>query len=228
MGWLKASDMSITTRGYSALTYGSNITGTKSVISQSGQAAALRWGPGQEYDVMTELPVNTVVWVFDTSGDWTRVLLNDGRIGYVHTTLLRTYNSKVTFPDNLYGYVQVTGNSAIYRNGPSYSSKSLGTLSSGDVVQIKADNTYFWYFFNPAKNSYAYISRDILSPEGINRTAVQTSLYYDNPYLYVTDVLRTLQPGQVVKVLANDGYISRVQFDTVIGYVVNDTLVIHH
>ena len=228
IGWIKASEITITTRGLSALNYGSTITAAKTVQSSDG-FAALRWGPGFEYDLMDNVPSGTVVWQFDVSGEWTRVLLNDARIGYIHSTLLKKASGTGTaIPGNLYGYVQVTGNSAIYRQSASYSSKSLGTMASGEIIELLGEQGGFWYFHSASRNIYAYISKDIVSPEGINRVTTYATLYYDNPYIYMTDALWDLQAGQAVKVLATDGYISRVQYDNVIGYVVSETLAIHH
>ena len=228
VGWIKASEITITTRGLSAANYGSTITGAKTVQSSDG-TAALRWGPGFEYDVMDNIASGTVVWQYDVSGDWTRVLLSDARIGYIHSTLLKNASgSAAAFPNNLYGYVQVTGNSAIYRQSASYSSKALGTMPSGEIIEILGEQSGFWYFHSASRNIYAYISKDIVSPEGINKVTNYATLYYDNPYIYMTDALWDLQAGQAVKVLATDGYVSRVQYNNVIGYVVSETLAIHH
>ena len=228
VGWIKASELTITSRGLSALNYGCTITGTKTVQSSDG-FAVLRWGPGLEYDEMAQLPTGTVVWQYDRCDDWARVLTSDGRIGYVYGTLLKNASANAAaFPTNLYGYVQVTGNSAIYRQSASYSSKSLGTMPSGEIVEIIGESSGFWYFHSASRNVYAYISKDIVSPEGLNRVANYTMVYYDNPYLYPTDALCDVQPGQVVKILANDGYICRVQYNKIIGYVVATDLAFHH
>ena len=228
VGWMKASEITITTRGLSALNYGCTITAIKTVQSSDG-FAALRWGPGLEYDVMDNLPTGTVCWQYDVSGDWTRVLLSNGHIGYVYSTLLKNASSSAaSFPSGLYGYVQVTGNSAIYRQSASYSSKALGTMPSGEIIEILGESSGFWYFHSASRNLYAYISKDIVSPEGINRVTNYATLYYDNPYVYMTDALWDLPAGKVVKVLATDGYVSRVQYDNVTGYVVSSTLAISH
>ena len=227
VGWMKAKEITITSRGRSALTYGASVTSAKTVKSSDG-FAALRWGPGMEYDVMDQLPNGQYCWVYERVGDWSRVLLEDGRIGYVHSTLLQNASKRDTWPDGISGYVQVTGNAANYRSDANYSSKVLGTLSSGQVVEILGEKNSFYYFYSPTLNKYGYISIDILSPEGLNRVAYLAPLYYDNPYVYNADILWELNAGQVVKVLANDGYVSRVQYENVIGYIDNNDLVIHH
>ncbi len=225
VGWVKASELKLGTRGISAVNYGGALGAAKYIQSSDGYAA-LRWGPGFEYDIMENLSAGSVCWQFEKSGDWVRVITGTGHIGYVYSTLLR--NTTASFPGGLYGYVQVAGNSAIYRQTASYSGKALGTLPSGEIVEILGESGEFWYFYSASRNLYAYIAKDIVSPEGINRVRTATTLYYDNPYRYMTDVLWDLPSGQVVKVLATDGYISRVQYEDIIGYVVSSTLAINH
>ncbi len=225
VGWIKASDLTITSRGLSAVNYGSTVTGVKSISSSDG-LAALRWGPGLEYDKMGDLTNGSYVWQFDVCDDWTRVLTSDGYIGYVHSTLLKNASASAAQFPGVYGYVQVAGGSAVYRKSASYSSTALNTMPSGEVIEILGLSGNFWYFYSAQRNVYAYISQDIVSPGGINRTESLCALYYDNPYVYYTDTLTTLQPGQTVKVLATDGYISRIQYENFIGYAVNNTLVI--
>ena len=227
VGWMKAGEITITTRGRSALTYGASVTSAKTIKSSDG-FAALRWGPGLEYDAMDQLPAGLYCWVYERVGDWSRVLLEDGRIGYVHSTLLQNASKMTTWPEGIKGYVQVSGNAANYRSDANYSSKVLGTLASGHIVDILGEKNSFFYFYSESLNKYGYISIDIMSPEGLNRVAYLAPLYYDHPYNYNADVLWELNAGQVVKVLANDGYVSRVQYDNVIGYIDNNDLVIHH
>ncbi len=227
-GWVRSEEITITSRGYSALTYGANVSSAKTIESSDGYAA-LRWGPGFEYDVMDNLPTGRYCWQFERVGDWTRILLEDGRIGYVHYSLLRNTSKLTSWSDLIYGYVQVTGNTANFRSAPNYSSKVIGNLSSGSIIELLGESGGFYYFYSQGQNKYGYISIDVVSPEGLNRTAQYTQLYYDNPYTYATaDILWELSPGKVLKILANDGYISRVQYDNVIGYVYNSALVIHH
>ena len=218
-GWMKADEVAITTRGTSALNYSSTLTGAKQIRSSDGWAA-LRWGPGTEYDVIDQLPVGRYCWTFETVDGWTRILLEDGRIGYVSANLLTGGVTRLTeWPTGLCGYVQVSGNSANFRDAASYSSNVIGQLYSGDVVEILGEYNYFLYVYDAARNRYGYISDDIISPEGINRVAYSAYLYYDNPYNYVTDVLWSAPVGQTVKVLATDGYVSRIQYGDVVAYI---------
>ena len=128
----------------------------------------------------------------------------------------------------IYGYVQVTGGTANFRADSNYSAKVTGNLSNGSVIELLGEKNSFFYFYSPSHNKYGYISIDIVSPEGLNRVAYATPLYYDNPEICQADVLWQLEPGRVLKVLASDGYVSRVQYDSIIGYVANKDLVIHH
>ena len=227
VGWVRSGEVTITTRGYSALTYGSSVTSAKTVQSSDG-FAALRWGPGLEYDKMDDLPNGRYCWQYERSGDWSRVLLEDGRVGYVHSTLLKNTSKLTSWTDLIYGYVQVTGGTANFRADSNYSAKVTGNLSNGSVIELLGEKNSFFYFYSPSHNKYGYISIDIVSPEGLNRVAYATPLYYDNPEICQADVLWQLEPGRVLKVLASDGYVSRVQYDSIIGYVSNKDLVIHH
>lgn len=223
VGWVKAAELTITTTGNSAATYGAQITGAKTVYSTAG-AAELRWGPDTIYDVMAYIPNGTYVWIYERVGEWTRVLLEDGRVGYVSTSLLQNATKKTTYLAPLYGFVQVTGGSAIWRKEASYSSTAMGTFANGKIVELLGEQGYFYRLLDPATGKYGYISSDIISAEGLNKTACSAPLYYDNPYLYQTDMLWYVPANQTLKVLANDGYVSRVQYDDVIAYITNDML----
>ena len=225
VGWMRADEINITTKGFSALTWGCSVRYTK-VISSSDGFAALRWGPGTEYDMMDKLYNGTSVMMYETCGSWARVVLEDGRVGYVYKTLLKDSKFSENFPSTLYGYVQVTGNAAAFKKDSKTSAGSYGSLSSGTVVEVLGYKNYYMHVYEPSSGRYGYIHMDIISIEGINRTAVQTPLFYDDPYTYDADIIFYVPSNTTVKVLASDGYVSRVQYDTdIIGYVFDYALV---
>ncbi len=222
-GWVQADEVTITTSGNSAVTYGAAITGAKTVYSSDG-FAALRWGPDTMYDTIANLPNGTYLVIYERVGDWTRVLLEDGRVGYVYTSLLQNASKRTNYANPLYGFVQVTGDSAVWRKQPNYSSSATGTFPSGKILELVGEQGGFYYFYDSASNKYGYISSDIVSVAGLNKTLCEAPLYYDNPYVYETDILWNIAAGKTLKVLANDGYCSRVQYDNVIAYICNDML----
>lgn len=225
IGWVRANEISITTRGNSALTYGASLTGAKTVRSGDGYAA-LRWGPGTEYDVMDNIANGTYVYSYERSGDWVRVLLEDTRVGYIHYSLLENAKMKTNWGEvTFYGMVQVTGAEAIWRKKPDYSSSSTGTFKNGKILELVGQQGGFYYFYDFDTNKYGYISTDVVSPEGLTKTAVSAPLYYDNPYVYATDELWNIDAGKTLKILASDGYVSRVQYENVIGYIIDDKLI---
>lgn len=222
-GWVLADEVSITTSGNSAATYGAAITGARTVYSNDG-FAALRWGPDTMYDVIDNLPNGTYVQTYEKVGDWTRVLLDDGRVGYVYSNLLQKANKKTNYAYPLFGFVQVTGSDAVWRKQPNYSSSKSGTYKNGKILELVGEQSGFYYFYDRENNRYGYISADIVSAEGLNKTLEEAALYYDNPYVYETDILWYINADKTLKVLANDGFVSRVQYDDVIAYILNDSL----
>ncbi|MBQ9856338.1 MAG: SH3 domain-containing protein [Clostridia bacterium] len=222
-GWVRAADIKINTRGYSAISYGCTLPYAATVQSSDG-FAALRWGPATYYDVIDQLPNGRYVWKYETIDGWARVLLEDGRSGYVHSSLLRSTKLLTTWPSGLFAYVQVAGDYAIYRRSSSYSSSALGTLKSGTVIEIIGQRSSFYEFIHPTYGTTAYISYDIVSPESLNEIAAYSALYYDHPLMYACDVITYLPAGTKLKVMASDGYVSYVKYADGEGYVYDFTL----
>ena len=222
-GWMKAEDLKITTRGYSAANYGCTL-GSAYVVKSSDGDAALRWGPGTYYDAIDNLPNGRYVWKYETEGNWTRVLLEDGRSGYISTSLLKKTDKIREWPGGLFAYVQVTGSSAVYRNNYGFSSKVVGSLRNGDVIEIIDEYQNFYHFYNPATDLEGYISNDVVSPESLNKIVTVSTLYYDHPVNHDTDAIWDISAGTTIKVLASDGYVSRIQYAGGEGYVYDYTL----
>ncbi|MBQ3232283.1 MAG: SH3 domain-containing protein, partial [Clostridia bacterium] len=169
VGWVRDMDITFTTRGYSAANLGCTLPSAALVQSSDG-FASLRWGPATYYDEMDKLPNGRYVWRYENEDGWTRVLLEDGRCGYVHSSLLKNTKLLTTWPSGLHAYVQVTGDYAIFRKSANYSSASLGSYKSGTVLEIIGQQGSFYQFVNPANGTSAYISYDIVSPECLNET----------------------------------------------------------
>jgi len=224
-GWMKASEVNITTKGYSAFTSGNSITYARTISSKDG-VAALRWGPDTMYDKIDDLTNDTIVFLYETCGSWSRVLTEDGRVGYIASSLLRKATMPEEWTNILKGYIQVTGNSANIRKGASFSAKSLTYLKSGTVVDVYGKSGQFFFIYIEDTGEFGYAHADIISPAGLNRTIYETDVYYDNPFEYTCDVMTTIKADTTVKVLANDGSVSRVQFSNdVIGYIINTDLI---
>ena len=222
-GWVRSIDITITTRGYSAANLGCTLPYAATVQSSDG-FAALRWGPATYYDAIDNIPNGRYVWKYETVDGWGRVLLEDGRSGYIHSSLLKNAKLLTTWPAGLYAYVQVTGDYANYRKAPNYSSSALGNLKSGTVIEILGQQSSFYQFRNPANGTVAYISYDIVSPESLNETASYSALYYDHPLQYACDVITHIPAGTKLKVMATDGYVSYVKYAGGEGYVYDYTL----
>ena len=62
----------------------------------SVNAANIRKGPGTNYGKLTTLLRGTVVNVLEEGGDWTKIRLNDGREGYVYSSLIAQENNSGT------------------------------------------------------------------------------------------------------------------------------------
>lgn len=218
VGWMKASEIRVTSRGVSAINYGCTLG--RACTAKSGGDNALRWGPGKMYDAMDSLPAGRYMWVFETVDGWSRVLLEDGRIGYILSSQTQSAKRLDEWPAGLKGYVQVSGNSANFRDAPNYSSKVIGQLYTGDVVEILGEKNYFYQVYDARKDRTGYLSIDIISPESLNETKRNTQVYYDNPDQYSpVDVIRGIEAGEKVKVLATDGYYSRIECGELVGYV---------
>ena len=223
IGWVRDIDITFTTRGYSAANLGCTLPSAALVQSSDG-FAALRWGPAPYYDEMDRLPNGRYVWRYENEDGWTRVLLEDGRTGYVHSSLLKNTKLLTAWPSGLHAYVQVTGNYANYRKAPNYSSSTLGSFKSGTVLEIVGQQGSFYQFIHPTNGTTAYISYDIVSPECLNEIAYPSSCYYDHPLMYACDVITTSPAGTKVKVMATDGYVSYVKYADGEGYVYDYTL----
>lgn len=222
-GWVRDVDITFTTRGYSAANHGCTLPYAATVSSSDGYAA-LRWGPATYFDVMDNLPNGRYVWKYETVDGWARVLLEDGRSGYVHASLLKNTNLLTTWPKGLHAYVQVTGDYAIVKKSASYSGASYGSLKSGTVIEITGQQGSFYQFIHPTYGTTAYISYDIVSPESLNEIAAYSALYYDHPLMYACDVITYLPAGTKLKVMASDGYVSYVKYADGEGYVYDFTL----
>ena len=222
-GWVRDADITFTTRGYSAANHGCTLPYAATVQSSDGYAA-LRWGPATYYDEMDQLPNGRYVWKYETVDGWARVLLEDGRSGYVHSSLLKNTKLLTTWPAGLHAYVQVTGDYANYRKAPNYSSSALGSFKSGTVLEIVGQQGSFYQFIHPTNGTTAYISYDIVSPESLNETASYSALYYDHPLMYACDVITNIPAGTKLKVMASDGYVSYVKYANGEGYVYDYTL----
>lgn len=222
-GWVRDIDITFTTRGYSAANHGCTLPYAALVQSSDG-FAALRWGPATYYDEIDRLPNGRYVWKYETVDGWARVLLEDGRSGYVHSSLLKNTKLLTSWPSGLYAYVQVTGDYAVYRKAPNYSSAALGSYLSGTVLEIIGQQSSFYQFRNPETGTIAYISYDIVSPESLNETTAYSALYYDHPLMYSCDVITHIPAGTKLKVMATDGYVSYVKYANGEGYVYDYTL----
>lgn len=217
-GWMRASDIKITSRGYSAVNFGCTLTSAAYVSSSDG-FAVLRWGPATYYDAIDNLPNGRYVWKYETTGNWTRVLLEDGRIGYISSSLLKKATKLETWPAGLFGYTQVSGNTAAVHEKSNLSSKVTTYLYTGNIVEILGEKNYLYNIYIPSTGKTGWVSYSLISPESLNRTVDTTPLFYDNPYVYTPELIRNISPDTPVKVLASDGYVSRIAYENGEGYV---------
>lgn len=70
-------------------------TASINVLNTTGEVLAtvlnIRSGPGTTYTVITKLPQGTKVLVTGQTGDWYRVTLSDGRVGYASSPYIKLY-----------------------------------------------------------------------------------------------------------------------------------------
>lgn len=222
-GWVRDIDITFSTRGYSAAHHGCSLPYGATVQSSDG-FASLRWGPATYYDEIDRLPNGRYVWKYETVDGWARVLLEDGRSGYVYSSLLKNTKLLTTWPTGLKAYVQVCGDYALYRKAPNYSGSAAGSFLSGTVLEIVGQQGSFYQFIHPTYGTTYYISYDIVSPECLNETTSYSALYYDHPLMYACDVIKTIPAGTKLKVMATDGYVSYVKYADGEGYVYDYTL----
>ncbi len=222
-GWVRDVDITITSRGYSAVNHGCAILSAATVQSSDGYAS-LRWGPATYYDEMDRLPNGRYVWRYETIDGWARVLLEDGRMGYVYGNLLKKADFIIEWPSGLHAYVQVSGNSAGTKQAANFSSGSRPALRTGDIFEVISQQNNFYEFIHPKTGETSFIYYDIVSVESINETASYAALYYDHPLRYNCDIITNIQAGTKLKVMASDGYVSYVKYADGEGYVYDYTL----
>ncbi len=120
----------------------------------------VRTGPGTEYDKIGLLANDTQVYIYETSGNWGRILYN-GEDAWISLSYASPLRESVVFDEGC-GYYQVTATSLNVRSGAGTGYNSLGYLSNGDVVKaVKRNGIWVQIDFNGAVGwaSTAYMKK---------------------------------------------------------------------
>lgn len=222
VGWMRDEDITMGNRGISAVDIKSRTERYAYINVNNNDYASLRWGPETYYYEIAQLRNGTPLWTFESVGSWYRVRTMDGRIGYVHNSLIKTTKDLIVIPENTYGYVQVSGGSARFYTSLPAGNNTQKSLRSGDVVKVLAkENSYYYIETNDGR--LGYIHYDLISMGGVNSPRYNTNLYYDASTY--SGVIRQTAAGEMLKVLATDGYFSHVEYGEHVGYILNSDMV---
>lgn len=194
----------------------------------------IRSGPGTNNSIVSTVRNGSAVVVLERSTeDWYKISYN-GTVGYVASQYLTGVSQVKDF--EAYGKVNDSG--VRYRTGPSTSDSILGTLSTGNEVRIIGINNGWYKIVYNGTTGYMrsdYIdvvaasssgSESTSSPSGpseneINKTGTVTADYVrfrTGPSLD-SAIIRTLNTGTEVNVLAETGDWYKIVYSGTTGYM---------
>lgn len=123
----------------------------------------LRGGPGYTYQTIASLPVNSVVKVNSTDGDWCRVTTAEGATGYMSRFFLNVTSNPIHTPGGgssgsgggyqgtVYSY---NGGNVRLRSGPSYSYGVIGTYPVGTPLHVISHGSNWDYVQIGSQSGY--------------------------------------------------------------------------
>lgn len=158
----------------------------------------VRSGRGTNYSVVTTLPLNTQVLVYDIDNGWARI----GNNQYVSAQYLSTQRTVIN--TQVTKYVKV--NSVLnVRSGPNTNYKVVGTLNNGTKVTVSDTSNGFSKIGENRWVSSQYLIDAPVSQ--IRNTVGQTKIFARNTTLYsnanLTGTKYNYLPNTKVKILSN-------------------------
>lgn len=148
-------------------------SGTQMFVT--GDSVNVRKSASSSADVLTKLAKNTSVTAYGTEGDFYKIKIPSGEIGYMSTKYLSTAKSTATeapaaTPDTSKSTTMyVKGNTVNVRDKASSSGTRITTLSENAKVTAYAE-TNGWTYVQYASGKYGYISSAYLTAKVASAT----------------------------------------------------------
>ncbi|MFQ5810817.1 MAG: SH3 domain-containing protein, partial [Armatimonadota bacterium] len=132
------------------------------------EPANLRYGPGDKFDVKSEVPAGTKVTVLDVDGHWCKVRVGPQEYGWMAAWCVDFLGAgNQVFAEEGGESVQVhvgwaTGSTTTVRTGPGTEHKQLTSVPRGTTVVILAQRDN-WYQVALSDNKVGWISSGLIS-----------------------------------------------------------------
>lgn len=122
------------------------VSGTaEEYLSVTKDGVNLRSGPGTNYEIIFQLPLNYPLKVLARKGQWVKIVDYEGDKGWIYDTLV-----------NPSRYVIVKVKEGNVRSGPGENNSKIGTVAK-DVILKKVDNQGKWLkVSHPQINGWIY------------------------------------------------------------------------
>ncbi|MGO0060289.1 SH3 domain-containing protein [Brevibacillus fluminis] len=130
-------------------------------IKVNAPAVNLRSMPTTDSDLLTTMPLGTVLTVLGADGDWYQVQTSDGQSGWVAGWLVtkpeRTVPSTPPAPSSTAKTVTVLGSDTNIRSGPGTNTAILTRVQTGDKLTL-VGSSGDWYQIRLANGQLGYIA----------------------------------------------------------------------
>ncbi len=197
---------------------GSSASGSAATI-KAEKSANVRSGAGKDSAVIGWAMKGDQVTVLEKSGSWSKVQLKNGKIGYIHSSLLSTggSGSNPDTPSSATGdAVIVTKNASSTVNlRESKNGKVIASLKRGAALTIIAKDGDWYQVKAGDKTGYVYAS--YVQKSASAQTTGDVNLRSGAGTSY--KILRVLKKGTAVNVLERSGKWVKVQAGDTVGYI---------
>lgn len=161
-----------------ALTFG--LTISASALS-SGKVTAttlnVRSGPSTTQSIVTKVYKNNTVTILETKGDWYKIKLANGKLGWVSKAFVSTTNTSTQAPIITKTGI-VTANTLNVRSGPSTTQKIVTKAYKNNIVTI-VETKGDWYKVNLSNGHSGWVSKAYVSTDTATPTKKQTGIDYE-------------------------------------------------
>ncbi len=225
---------------------------TNAYICYSGGTVNVREGASKESAILCSLKFGDALTVTFVEGEWSKVLLDDGTVGYIMSDLL-TYDyesvKQQLLSTTMYesGTVSVNGSVLNVRNIPSDSgSFVIGQIDDGSVVYIleRADTGWYKIYYG-ADYDIGYVMSDFISSgelvlreqvdkerkDRLNSVAKNGTVVTNAGYVNVrvapsenADIVTTFKNGDKCKVISQGSKWTKILINSGIAYITSSAV----
>ena len=207
--------------------------GAESVkLAYKGGSLNLRTGAGTNYGINGYVHNGDSITVLEKGSSWSKIRVSDGRIGYIKNLYISGNGSLYADGTSYYSgskkgtiTTKYSGSTVNLRAGASTSTKSMGSVKSGESVRVLGENGS-WYLIEKKDGTQGFVYKTYVSTSGVNpsvsvKAKVTGSVVYmragaGTKYSPVT----MLSKGTVVKVLStSNSKWWKVSYGSYTGYM---------